>query len=294
MGFSYPFFLKHSYSQDSMIVYPNAKINIGLNVVEKRPDGYHNIETVFYPINLMDALEVNIASNQDIDCAIKVSGEVIDGRPDDNLVVKAYKKMKAFFPDKIKPVEAHLHKHIPTGAGLGGGSADAAFTVKLLNDKFQLGLNVRQMQDIVADIGADCPFFISNKPVFAQGIGDQFSDIDISLKGKYIVLVKPDIGVSTKDAYAEVKPHRPQTPLPVLLNKPIEEWKDTVVNDFEFSVFKKYPEIAAIKDRLYDLGAVFAAMSGSGAALYGIFNQQIEFVDEIFAGYFCRQRPLDY
>ena len=277
-----------------MIVYPNAKINIGLNIVEKRPDGYHNLETVFYPINLLDALEINLSSNHDVDCAIKVSGEVIDGRHDDNLVVKAYKKLKGLFPDKIMPVEAHLHKHIPTGAGLGGGSADAAFTVKLLNEKFQLGLNVSQMQNIVAEIGADCPFFIDNKPVFAQGIGDQFSNINISLKGKFIVLVKPDIGVSTKDAYAEVKPHQPQASLPQLLKNPIEEWKDTVVNDFEYSVFKKYPEIAAIKDRLYDLGAVFAAMSGSGAAVYGIFNQQIDFVDEIFAGYFCRQRALEY
>ncbi len=277
-----------------MIVYPNAKINIGLNVVEKRPDGYHNLETVFYPINLLDALEVTIADKQTAGCNIKVSGEVIAGRPEDNLVVKAYNAVRTLFPDKVLPVEAHLHKHIPTGAGLGGGSADAAFTVKLLNDKFSLGISVADMQKIVAKIGADCPFFIENKPVFAQGIGDHFSDIDISLKGKFIVLVKPDIGVSTKDAYANVKPHAPEISLPLLLKKPLEEWKDFVVNDFETSVFRKYPEIAAIKDRLYDLGAVFAAMSGSGSAVYGIFNQQVEFVDEIFTGYFCRQRMMEF
>ncbi len=277
-----------------MIVYPNAKINIGLNVVEKRPDGYHNLETVFYPINLLDALEVTIADKQTDGCNIKVSGEVIAGRPEDNLVVKAYNAVRTLFPDKVFPVEAHLHKHIPTGAGLGGGSADAAFTVKLLNDKFSLGISVADMQKIVAKIGADCPFFIENKPVFAQGIGDHFSDIDISLKGKFIVLVKPDIGVSTKDAYANVKPHSPEISLPLLLKKPLEEWKDFVVNDFETSVFRKYPEIAAIKDRLYDLGAVFAAMSGSGSAVYGIFNQQVEFVDEIFTGYFCRQRMMEF
>ena len=277
-----------------MIVYPNAKINIGLNIVEKRPDGYHNLETVFYPINLLDALEISLADNPQMDCAIKVSGEVIAGRPEDNLVVKAYNALKNLFPDKIKPIEARLYKHIPTGAGLGGGSADAAFTIKSLNDKFGLGLSVENMQNIVATIGADCPFFIENKPVFAQGIGNHFSEINISLKGKFIVLVKPDIGVSTKDAYANVKPHMPEQSLPLLLQKPLEEWKVFVVNDFETSVFRRFPEIAAIKDRLYDLGAVFAAMSGSGSAVYGIFNQQVEFVDEIFTGYFCRQRLLEF
>lgn len=277
-----------------MIVYPNAKINIGLNIVEKRPDGYHNLETVFYPINLLDAIEITVPDNPQTDCAIRVSGEIIAGRPEDNLVVKAYKLVKNAFPEKIKPVDIHLHKHIPTGAGLGGGSADAAFLVKCLNDKFELGLSLDQMQMLVSEIGADCPFFIKNKPVFAQGIGDQFSEIDISLKGKFIVLVKPDIGVSTKDTYDAVVPQKPNMQLPDLLSQPIERWKELVVNDFEVSVFKKYPEIAAIKDRLYDLGAVFAAMSGSGSAVYGIFNQQIQYVDEIFTGYFCRQRMLEY
>ena len=276
-----------------MIVYPNAKINIGLNIVEKRPDGYHNLETVFYPINLLDALEITLADTQQEDCVIKVSGEVLSGRPSDNLVVKAYKAVKHLFPDKVKSVEMHLHKHIPTGAGMGGGSSDAAFTIKLLNDKFSLDLDHAQMQEIAAGIGADCPFFIKNKPVFAQGIGDVFTDVQLSLKGKYIVLVKPDIGVSTKDAYAMVKPQMPETHLPELLKAPIEQWKDTVVNDFELSVFRKFPEIAAIKDRLYDLGAVYAAMSGSGSAVYGIFDSQLDFVDEIFTGYFCRQRMLE-
>ena len=276
-----------------MIVYPNAKINIGLNIVEKRPDGYHNLETVFYPINLLDALEITVTDKQEQDCAIKVSGEVLAGRPEDNLVVKAYKALKAIFPDKIKPVEARLHKHIPSGAGLGGGSSDAAFTLKLLNEKFQLELSEGQLQQIAAKIGADCPFFIKNKPVFAQGIGDVLTELDISLKGKVIVLIKPDIGISTKDAYAMINPKKPELPLTELLKQPIEQWKDNVVNDFEKNVFRKFPEIAAIKDRLYDLQAVFAAMSGSGSAVFGIFNQQIDHIDEIFSGYFCRQRIID-
>ncbi len=276
-----------------MIVYPNAKINLGLNIVEKRPDGYHNLETVFYPINLLDALEITVVDKQEQECAIKVSGEVLAGRPEDNLVVKAYKAIKTLFPDKIKSVEAHLHKHIPSGAGLGGGSSDAAFTLKLLNEKFQLGLSDEKLQQIAANIGADCPFFIKNKPVFAQGIGDVFTELDFSLKGKVIVLVKPDIGVSTKDAYAMINPKKPEIPLTELLKQPIEQWKNNVVNDFEKSVFRKFPEIAAIKDRLYDLDALYAAMSGSGSAVFGIFNQQIEHIDEIFTGYFCRQRMID-
>ncbi len=276
-----------------MIVYPNAKINIGLNIVEKRPDGYHNLETVFYPINLLDALEITVADKQEKKCTIKVSGEILAGRPEDNLVVKAYNALKELFPDKVKPVEAHLHKHIPSGAGLGGGSSDAAFTLKLLNEKFQLDLSDEQLQKIAANIGADCSFFIKNKPVFAQEIGDVFTELDLSLKGKVIVLVKPDIGVSTKDAYAMINPKKPEFPLTELLKQPIEQWKDNVVNDFEKSVFRKYPEIAAIKDRLYDLDAIYAAMSGSGSAVFGIFNQQIEHVDEIFTGYFCRQRMVD-
>jgi len=277
-----------------MIVYPNAKINIGLNVVEKRKDGYHNIETVFYPIKLMDALEITACDRMEQECTLKVSGEILSGRPSDNLVIKAYDMLKSMMPDKIKPVDIHLHKHIPTGAGLGGGSSDAAFTIKALNDKFDLKLSNEDMESIASKIGADCPFFIQNKPVFAQGIGDVFSEIDMSLKGKFILLVKPNIGVSTNDAYSIIKPHKPQRPLRELLKQPLEEWKDNVVNDFEYSVFAKYPEIAAIKDRLYDLGAVYASMSGSGAAVYGIFNNQVEFVDEIFTGYFCRQRDLEF
>ena len=274
-----------------MITYPNAKINLGLNIVEKRLDGYHNLETIFYPINLQDALEVNKYEGPE-DFRLKVSGVSIEGNPEDNLVVKAYYLLKNDFPD-ILPVDIHMYKHIPTGAGLGGGSADAAFMIKLLNDKFNLNLSVEVMENYAARLGADCPFFIQNKPVYATGIGNVFEKIDLSLKGYYLVLVKPDIFVSTKDAYASVCPQKPTQSLKEIVNMPVETWRAVMKNDFETSVFKKFPEIAAIKDKLYDLGAIYASMSGSGSSVFGIFQKQIEFVDEIFSGCFCRQRALE-
>ena len=275
-----------------MIVYPNAKINIGLNVVEKRPDGYHNLETVFYPIGLQDILEIQELDTDVPDCGyrLKLTGSLLDGSPEDNLVVRAFKLLKREFD--LPPVSIGLYKHIPTGAGLGGGSADAAFTVKTLNDRFKLGLTTQQMEDYCAQLGADCPFFIQNKPVFATGIGNVFHPIELNLKYKQLVLVKPDVFVSTKDAYAKVNVRHPEKQLPELLSQPIETWKDTVVNDFETSVFSKYPEIAAIKDKLYDMGAVYASMSGSGSSVFGIFEDPVENVDEIFTGMFCRQREL--
>lgn len=277
-----------------MIIYPNAKINLGLNVVEKRKDGYHNLETVFYPIPLQDALEIKTLETGRVpECGyeLKVTGTILDGTPDDNLIVKAYKLLKADFD--LPPVSMYLYKHIPTGAGLGGGSSDAAFVIKCLNEKFSLGLTDEAMESYAVRLGADCAFFIKDKPVFATGIGNEFHAIDLSLAGKTMVLVKPDVFVSTRDAYSNVVPQHPKASLPELLKRPIEEWKDTVVNDFEQSVFPKYPEIAAIKDKLYDLGAVYASMSGSGSSVYGIFNSAVDNVDEKFAGYFCRQREME-
>lgn len=275
-----------------MIVYPNAKINIGLNVVERRPDGYHNLETVFYPINLQDALEIKSIENEvpSNGYILKVSGTILDGSPDDNLVVKAYKLLKKDF--NIPPVNIYLYKHIPTGAGLGGGSADAAYALKLLNEKFRLGLTADLLESYASEIGADCAFFIKNKPVFATGIGNIFSDIELNLSGKTLVLIKPDIFVSTRDAYSNISPSKPLCSLKELLSQPINTWKNSVFNDFEKSVFLKYPEIAAIKDKLYDMGAVYASMSGSGSSVYGIFENPVEYVEETFAGYFCRQREL--
>lgn len=277
-----------------MIVYPNAKINIGLNVVEKRPDGYHNLETVFYPIGLQDILEIKVLDEGNVpECGykLKITGTILDGSPEDNLAVRAFKMLKHDF--NLPPVSIGLYKHIPTGAGLGGGSSDAAFTIKTLNKRFDLRLTDEQMEDYCTRLGADCPFFIKDTPVFATGIGNEFHPVSFSLKGKHLVLVKPDIFVSTKDAYAKVNVRRPDTPLPELLAQPLETWKDTVINDFERSVFSKYPEIAAIKDSMYDIGAVYASMSGSGSSVFGIFDEPVENIDEVFSGMFCRQRVLD-
>ena len=275
-----------------MITFPNAKINLGLNIVEKRPDGYHNLETIFYPINLQDALEVTRRENNDKEYTLHISGSSLEGEPEDNLVVKAYKLLKKDYPGLL-PVDIHMYKHIPAGAGLGGGSSDAACMIKLLNDKFSLGLSTERMEEYAVKLGADCSFFIRNKPVFATGIGNLFEPVELSLKGYHIILIKPDIFVSTRDAFAEIKPVRPAVSLKEIVNQPMETWKNSMKNDFEDSVFKKFPEIAAIKDELYDLGAVYAAMSGSGSSVYGIFKAPIENVEDKFCGCFCRQRALE-
>ena len=275
-----------------MITFPNAKINLGLNIIEKRPDGYHNLETIFYPINLQDALEVTRRENNDKEYTLHISGALLEGEPEDNLVVKAYKLLKKDYPGLL-PVDIHMYKHIPAGAGLGGGSSDAACMKKLLNDKFSLGLSTERMEEYAVKLGADCAFFIRNKPVFATGIGNLFEPVELSLKGYHIILIKPDIFVSTRDAFAEIKPVRPAVSLKEIVKQPIETWKSSMKNDFEDSVFKKFPEIAAIKDVLYDLGAVYAAMSGSGSSVYGIFEAPIENVEDKFCGCFCRQRALE-
>ena len=275
-----------------MITFPNAKINLGLNIVEKRPDGYHNLETIFYPINLQDALEVTRRENNDKEYTLHISGSPLEGEPEDNLVGKAYKLLKKDYPGLL-PVDIHMYKHIPAGAGLGGGSSDAACMIKLLNDKFSLGLSTERMEEYAVKLGADCSFFIRNKPVFATGIGNLFEPVELSLKGYHIILIKPDIFVSTRDAFAEIKPVRPAVSLKEIVKQPMETWKNSMKNDFEDSVFKKFPEIAAIKDELYDLGAEYAAMSGSGSSVYGIFKAPIENVEDKFCGCFCRQRALE-
>lgn len=275
-----------------MITFPNAKINLGLNIIEKRPDGYHNLETIFYPIKLQDALEVTQKEDNSEEYTLRISGTTLDGEPEDNLVIKAYRLLKKDYSG-ILPVDIHMYKHIPTGAGLGGGSSDAAYMIKLLNEKFALGLTTGQMEEYAAQLGADCAFFIKNQPVFATGIGNLFEPIDLSLKGYHIILIKPDISVSTRDAFSQIKPSRPAISLKEIAGQPIETWKESMKNDFEDSVFQKFPEIAAIKDELYDLGAVYASMSGSGSSVYGIFKEPIENVEDKFCKCFCRQRELE-
>lgn len=274
-----------------MITFPNAKINLGLRITERRPDGYHNLETIFYPIHLEDALEVVPLKDNKQEYDLKITGTPIDGTPEDNLVVRAYRLLKQDFD--LPPIHIYMYKHIPLGAGLGGGSSDAAFMIKLLNEKFALGMTTGQMEAYASRLGADCAFFIQDRPVLATGIGNEFTPIDLSLKGMYIVLVKPSVSVSTREAYAGVTPQRLDVPLTTLIRRPIEEWRDCIANDFEPSVFRAYPEIAAIKDKLYDMGAVYASMSGSGSTVYGIFRESVPYVDEHFGEHFCRIRELE-
>lgn len=253
-----------------MLVFPNAKINLGLNITEKRLDGYHNLETIFYPIPVQDALEVNILNRGKEKYRLHQAGLEITGETENNLVVKAYKLLDDKFD--LPPIDIHLFKHIPSGAGLGGGSADAAFMLKLLNEKFNIGITEKELEEYAASLGADCAFFIKNEPTYAEGIGNIFSPVSLSLKGYQIWLVKPDIFVSTREAFAQIKPHRPDISLKEIAQLPIREWKERMVNDFEESVFPQFPAIAEIKEEMYMQGAVYASMSGSGSSVYGIFE----------------------
>ena len=252
-----------------MLAFPNIKINLGLSITEKRPDGYHNLETVFYPVALEDALEIRTSPNADRKFTLHQHGMEIAGNPEDNLVVKAYLLMDKEF--HLPPVEIHLYKHIPSGAGLGGGSSDAAFMLKLLNEHYNLQLSDKQLKDYAATLGADCAFFIKNTPTYAEGIGNIFSPIELSLKGYRIMIVKPDVFVSTREAFANIRPHRPEYPVREVIRRPVAEWKDTLINDFEASVFPQYPVIGEIKEELYHQGAIYASMSGSGSSVFGLF-----------------------
>ena len=255
-----------------MVSFPNAKINIGLNITEKRPDGYHNIETIFYPIGLCDKLSFEIAKGDET--SLSISGIKIDGDPNDNLIIRAYNLLKNNY--YLPSLNIFLEKNIPFGAGLGGGSADAAFMLKMVNEEFNLNLTPIDLEKFAAELGADCPFFVLNKPVFASGIGNVFSNINISIKGYYIVLIKPNVYVSASNAYSGVKVQKSAFSLLNLSEKSISEWKDIVVNDFEKSVFLKFPAIAAIKETLYQQGALYASMSGSGSSVYGIFDKKVD------------------
>ncbi|MGI4020489.1 MAG: 4-(cytidine 5'-diphospho)-2-C-methyl-D-erythritol kinase [Janthinobacterium lividum] len=264
-----------------MIVFPNAKINIGLNVINKRTDSYHNLETVFYPIKIHDALEVVLS---DV-LRFTSSGNLIPGNSDDNLCLKAYHLIKK--EHNLPPVHIHLHKNIPIGAGLGGGSADAGFFIKLLNEVCEIGLSIETMQNYARQLGADCAFFIGNKSVFAFEKGDQFEPINLNLSAYHLVLVMPPVHVSTAEAYSGVQPKASKSDLESASKLPVEEWKNFIKNDFEESVFLHHPQILSVKEALYQQGAIYAAMSGSGAAVFGIFSkkpdlQELEKANQVF------------
>lgn len=253
-----------------MLAFANAKINLGLNITEKRNDGFHNLETVFYPIKIYDAVELIDAD--DTACVIK--GIDIPGNVADNICLKAFKTLQSEF--NLPHQQIVLLKNIPIGAGLGGGSADAAFLIKLVNKKFNLGLTIAKMQDYARVLGADCAFFIDNKPAYAFGKGDQFEDVVIDLSKYFMVLVKPNIHVSTAQAYQNIKVKTPVKSLKDLIHLPLIEWKENISNDFEPSVFDQYPEIEKIKTELYAAGATFALMSGSGSSVFAIFEKPVQ------------------
>ncbi len=259
-----------------MLAFPNAKINLGLNIVEKRPEGYHNLETIFYPIPIEDILEVTPLhpkreGNQEVEKSqLHLSGATIIGKVDENLVVKAYKQLDKLF--NLPPIVIHLFKKIPMEAGLGGGSSDAAFMLKLLNKLFHLEMNKEELLRQASLLGADCAFFIFNSPCYAEGIGNLLSPISLSLSNYRLWVVKPNISISTKEAYTQIRPHRPSRSLKEIVKLPIGEWKKWMVNDFEEGLFPHYPLLKEIKDEMYHQGAVYASMSGSGSAIYGLFR----------------------
>jgi 4-diphosphocytidyl-2-C-methyl-D-erythritol kinase len=268
-----------------MVAFPHCKINLGLHVIAKREDGYHSIETCFYPVPWTDILEIIPSS----EFSFTTSGAEITGREEDNLCIKAYKLLKENF--NIGNVKIHLHKVLPMGAGLGGGSSDAAYTLRVLNTLFKLQLSVLQLRGYAAQLGSDCSFFIEDKPMIGSGRGEILSPAGISLKGYYLVLVKPDIHVSTAEAYAGVKPKAPAHPVTDLLKLAPAEWKSMLKNDFEDSVFARYPGIEVIKKELYRQGALYASMSGSGSSVFGIFNSPVNIAKQ-FEGMHSWSGPL--
>ncbi len=255
-----------------MISFPKAKINLGLRITGKRQDGYHNIESIFYPVNLCDALEFVVApDNQHYD-KLTLTGLKTGGTPDENLVMKGVLLMRERY--RFPVLKIHLHKAIPAGAGLGGGSSDAAGIVREINNYFSLSIADERLKAIALELGSDCPFFIDNIPSLAKGRGELLEYLDTFLTGYYILLINPGTGISTKEAYKHCRHGPPSDDLRHLVNGPVEEWKNVIINDFEEYVFGKYPIIGDFKKGLYESGAVYSSMSGSGSTVYGIFAEK--------------------
>lgn len=261
-----------------MVSFPPCKINLGLKVLRKRPDGYHDIETCFYPVPWTDILEVIIADKFEFTS----TGLTIAGKEEDNLCVKAYRLLQNDF--QLKPVKIHLHKIVPMGAGLGGGSSDAAFTLTTLNELYQLNLSLQQLTQYAAQLGSDCAFFLQPRPMIGTGRGEVLSSLEVDLKNYHLVIVKPPIHVSTAEAYRGVMLDEHGASIATILQQPLQKWKETLINHFEKSVFENHPEIKAIKEKLYAQGAVYASMSGSGSSVFGIFEKPVDLQKE-FATY---------
>jgi len=267
-----------------MLAFPNSKINLGLYVTEKRTDGFHNIETIFFPIPLKDILEILPLKNSVPDKVIFTNtGIQVDCSAEKNLCIQAYNLLDADFG--LPPVEIILHKAVPMGAGLGGGSADGAFTLSLLNQMFTLGLDNEKLAGYASQLGSDCAFFIYNEPAMGTGRGEILYPVKVNLQGHYLALVKPYVSVGTAEAYRDVKFGEPELPLLEIISRPVTEWKALLKNNFEENILKNHPEIAAIKEKLYGSGAIYACMSGSGSTVFGIFNKPA-MLEGLFPGCF--------
>lgn len=254
-----------------MVSFPPCKINLGLNVIRRREDGYHDIATCFYPVPWNDVLEIIPARN----FTFSSSGEPVPGPTADNLCVKAYELLKCDF--WLKPVAIHLHKLVPIGAGLGGGSADGAYTLKILNELFDLSLSAERLKDYAARLGSDCPFFVDNVPTIGRGRGEVLEPVNVTLKDKFVIIVKPDVSISTAEAFAEIIPMEPQSDIRTIVEtKPFEQWRHLLRNDFEPSLFRRFPIIESIHAKLYAFGATYSSVSGSGSAVFGLFDNEVD------------------
>lgn len=263
-----------------MLVFPNAKINLGLYVTGKRPDGYHNIESVFYPVPLTDVLEITRLTAP---WSMNITGLKVDGEQEKNLCMKAARLFSERY--NVTSSTIYLHKIIPMGAGLGGGSADAAYTLIALNKLNGVPASVEELFEMAMQIGSDSGFFIRNKPCLVKGRGEKVTPVDVDLKGYHLAIVKPDVHVSTIEAYSMIKPSIPEITLEELIKQPVEKWRNSLSNDFEKPVSEKYPVIREIKEKLYASGAIYASMSGSGSAVYGLFSEPVD-LEDIFRDHF--------
>jgi 4-diphosphocytidyl-2-C-methyl-D-erythritol kinase len=262
-----------------MIIFPKAKINIGLRITGKRPDGFHSIETILYPVCLCDAIEFVVPEKQIEMDILQVTGILADCTPSENLVIKALGKIREI--RDLPFLRIHLHKAIPAGAGLGGGSSDAASIIKSLNRFFNLGINNDKLKEVSLSLGSDCPFFIDGSPAFAEGRGELLTPVRELPENLHLVIINPGLHINTREAYSYCRPKEPETKLKELYNLDLAEWKDLIINDFEDIIFRIYPQIADIKNTLYNMGAIYSSMSGSGSSVYGIFNLKPEIPDSL-------------
>ena len=269
-----------------MITFPNCKINIGLRVTGKRDDGFHDLETIFYPIQLCDGLEI-IQNQHSSETKLGLSGLVIDSPIQDNICYKAFSLLKIDFPD-LPPLQIHLHKVIPTGAGLGGGSSNGAFTLSLINQKFKLGLDTQQLLKYALKLGSDCPFFIINKAAYATGRGEKLETVQLDLSDYNIVLINPGIHINTGWAFSRISPGSSKYTLKQIVDTPVSTWKDIVINDFEVPVFREFPAIKELKEQFYNKGAIYASMTGSGSTVFGLFEKSFTPQLDIPSHYFMK------